>query len=780
MEPKRLLPGYPAAPTGVRKPAELDYTAHPFSFQSDTPVDLETDGLFDYLRILANNRGTVFLAAVLGMVAAALLTLPQTPVYRARTTLEIQGVNNEFLNSKQVSPVNDDGSNSNVMADIQTQIKIINSEFLVDRVVDRLVATGKLSSTAPLGQGSLWRMLLRQKAPASSNVAEQLRQTALKNLTVSQISQTRMIEVYFKSPDPQLAADFVNVLDAEYIESNVEARWKMSEQTSKWLGRQIDDTRGKLERSELELQRYARRAGLLFSSGQLGNTDRTNVSDEKLRQMQEQLSRAQDLRAMAQSQHEIAKAAAPDTLADVLSDQSLRDLQRQITDLRRQAADLSSVYTDKNERVQRIEVQIVPLEAAFQKQRAAILERIENDYQTTLRHEHLLRADYDAQVGVILDQADKSIQYNILKRDVDTNRQLYDSMLQQVKASSVASAIRASNIRIVDPGKVPGSRFTPNLGVNVGLGSIAGLVFGVAFVLIRKSTDRTFQHPGELQFWTKLSELGVIPSKTVQDLYSSPAQTAPLWKRKTESFSLDMPSRQQRTNLLAEAFRTVLTSVLFSGENGTRPQVLVLTSANASEGKTTITTNLALALAEIRLKVLIVDGDLRKPRMHQIFELSNERGLSTLLSEETLPQSALDGIIQSTNIPGVYVLPSGPPTDSAANLLHSPHLHELLTQFRKQFDMILIDTPPAFQLTDSRIVGRLADAVILIARAGHTTRDSAMAVASRFNEDRTHLLGSILNDWTPGTALEGKHMYYGYGKTKRGSKTKDVDSIPIQ
>ena len=171
------------------------------------------------------------------------------------------------------------------------------------------------------------------------------------------------------------------------------------------------------------------------------------MSDEKLRQMQEELSRAQAARIQAQSRFEIARSSAPDTLADVLNDQSLRDLQRQITDLRRQAAELGSIYTEKNEKLQRIEVQIAPLVTALEDQRNAILSRIRSDYETAVRHETLLQSAYDGQVSTVLDQADKSIQYNILKRDVDTNRQLYESMLQQVKAASVASAMRASNIR---------------------------------------------------------------------------------------------------------------------------------------------------------------------------------------------------------------------------------------------------------------------------------------------------------------------------------------------
>jgi capsular exopolysaccharide synthesis family protein len=735
--------------------AQREYAVNPKVTSADPSAGLETESLFDYVRILFGSYRTLITAMIVGMIGAFVLTLPQTPVYRARTTLEVQGLNNEFLNTKQLSPVSDDGSNSSIIADIQTQIKIINSEFLIDRVVDRLKAAGKLNPRNT-NQRSLFQSLLQTSTPVRDETVEQFHRSAPKNLTVSQISQTRVIEVLFKASDPHLAADFVNTLDAEYIESNIEARWKMSERTSVWLGHQLDDTREKLERSELRLQRYARQVGLLFTSAD--NQEKTNVAEEKLTQLQAAVSRAQELRSAAQSRYEIAKAASPDSVADVLNDQTLRDLQRQITDLHRQQAELNSLYTPKYEKVRRVAVQLAPLEEAFKRERNSVLDRIRNDYQTALRQEEILRSDYKKQSAVILDQADKSIQYNILKRDVDSNRQLYESMLQQFKAASVASVMRASNIRIIDPGKVPSAPYAPNLTINAALGAIAGLVFGAAFILIRRSTDRTLQKPGDVYFWTRLSELGVIPAKSV----TVNAKTSGWIERVRFTGALASPSKKQlvptvidstslpkKRSVLAEAFRNVITSVLFSGHDGTSPRMLVVTSANPAEGKTTVTANLAIALAEIRLKVLIVDADLRKPRMHELFNLDNELGLSTILSAETLTMDEVHDIVQITKTPGVHVLPSGPPTHVAANLLRSPHLEQILTELKSEFDMILIDTPPAIQLTDSRIVGKLADAVILVARAGHTTRDAAIAVAGRFAEDRIRLLGAILNDWKP-------------------------------
>jgi len=201
----------------------------------------------------------------------------------------------------------------------------------------------------------------------------------------------------------------------------------------------------------------------------------------------------------------------------------------------------------------------------------------------------------------------------------------------------------------------------------------------------------------------------------------------------------------------------VLTSILFVGENGSRPKMLVITSCGPGDGKTTVVSNLAIAMAEIRRRVLIIDADMRRPRMHQLFELSNEFGLSTLLRDTHSVENPLDSV-QSTRVPGLFVLTSGPATGSAANLLYSQRLPELLSLFRSEFDMVLIDTPPSLQLTDARVLGRLTDGVVFVARIGQTTVDATVALHKRFYEDHTRVLGTILNDWNPKSAANG---YYG-------------------
>jgi capsular exopolysaccharide synthesis family protein len=770
------------------------YTSYPDLLQEDPAPEAKSGSLIDYWRILKRHKGTVILITFMGPLAALLATFPQTPVYRARASIEIQSINNDFLNVKQLNPVTEDWTATGALADLQTQIKIIQSESLVDQVVDKFKSAGKAGplETAPGTFVTSVKKALRLQPVDSAGLEYRIRQRALKALTVRQIGQTRMVDIMFDSEDAHFASDFVDTLVSGYIESNIQARWQMSERTAHWLSRQLDEFRVKLEHSESALQDYARKSGLLYTAGSpSSNAEKTNVSEEKLRQVQQELSRAQADRAIAKSRYDTAKTAPPDTVADVLNDVSLRELQAKIIDLRRQETELIAIYTPKYEKVRRIEAQIPPLEAAFNKARAAILGRIYNDYQAAIARESLLQADFAAQSTIVTDQAEKSIQYNILKREVDSNRQLYDSMLQQVNQSRIASAMRASNIRIVDPAKVPYKPYSPDYLLNCGLGLLSGLLAGVAVALMRERADRTLQEPGDIEFWTRVPEMGVIPSAALgavrrpyhtatkstrliqQDVRSdgTPATNALVIetpKKNHANQAVEFMTWHNKGGLVAEAFRTVLTSIMFSGENGSRPRLLVLTSASPKEGKSTVVSNLGIALAEIRQRVLVIDADLRKPRLHEIFNLPNQVGLSDLLQSHSVNSDLhllVSGMILETSVPGLSVLPSGPPAYAAANLLYSPVLAEMFAQFRKDYDMILVDTPPSLQMTDARVAGRLADGVIFVTRAGRTTRDAAIAAHQRFADDRIRVLGTILNDWNPSKSPNG---YYGYHRDLYG------------
>lgn len=589
---------------------------------------------------------------------------------------------------------------------------------------------------------------------------EKLLEKLADSLKIHPTARTRVLEVTADSTDPDLAADFVNTLVGEFIQQNVEAHLSSSQSTSDWLRREIDDARASLQRAEDALQTYARESGLIFTD------ETTNIATEKLQQLQQQLSNASADRIGKQSHFELARSSPPDTLGDVLNDDGFRDLSAKIVDLRRQIASMSAVFTPGYSKLQQAQAELATLQATFQSERDDILKHIENDYVEATSKEKMLAAAYDTQVQDVTGQGEKLTQYNILKREADSSRQLYDTMLQQTKQAAIASAMRASNVRVVDPASAPILAVFPNFKLNAALGLFAGLFLSIVFVTARERADRTLQQPGDIKLWTDLAELGAIPSGSSKKIgyarpAAMPAGEAPTGGSRSVRVrnAFELVTSQQTASITAEAFRSTLTSILFMGEGGTRPRVIAFTSASPQDGKTSVVTNLALATAEIRRKVLIVDADLRRPRMHDIFDVPNDRGLGNILREE-LSATSLTGLIHETRVPGLHVLAAGPPTEAAAHLLYSPNLAALLSKFRSEYDMILVDTPPMLQMTDARVAGRLADAVILVARSGKTTRDALLAARDRFVEDRIHVLGTILNDWNPKKTLDG---YYGYG-----------------
>ena len=756
--------------------ARSQYTEVPANaYAAEGGDEFETGGLIEYGRILRRHKGVWIIFAFAGALLGFLIALPQEALYQARASIEIVGLNDNFLNFKQLTPVTQAGGTPET-ADIQTQIKILESESLLDRVKSKL--RGKAAPAPALsGRVSAWRKVLNLPEPERGDALEQALKKAAKSLTVRIAGQTRIIELTVDSTDPRLAAGFANTLTSQFMEQNLESRWKTTEKTSDWLAHQLDDMRIKLERSEDALQAYARSSGLLFTD------EKTSISEEKLRQLQQALSTATGDRITRQSRYEMAQSSPPDALPDVLNDAALRDIQAKITDLRSQIAQLSDTYTPEYKSVRRAQAQLTTLQAAFDHDRAAILRRIKNEYDEASRKEKLLASAYNVQTAQVSGDGEKSIQYKILKREADSNRQLYDSMLQQLKESTIASAMRASNARVVDPAKVPDRPYKPKAVQSAGLGLLVGIFLGAVFIVMRESADRTIQQPGDTAMYLNLPELGIIPSgkfegrqklqaepRALSAAVGSASLAVALTGKAARPDQVELVTWQRKPSLAAESFRSTLISILFSGENGESPKVLVVTSASPAEGKSTVVSNLAIAIAEVGQRVLLIDADMRRPRQHEIFAMDNKRGLSSLLRERTVLNGdrSLGGLIRETEIPGLSILTSGPGTSAATNLIYSSHMSEVLKYARDEFDTVLIDTPPMLQISDARVLGRMADKVILVVRAGHTTRDAALAARQRFSEDRTEILGTILNQWNPEGAPAN---YYGYNSYSRYQKT---------
>jgi succinoglycan biosynthesis transport protein ExoP len=715
----------------------------------DRPDELPSGGLLEYWRIIQRRRGTVILIACLGMVAGFLYTLPQTPVYQARTVIEVQGMNEDFMHMKDVNPTS--GSTSyDPLIDLQTQVRILQSRALLARVVEKLDRENKPRPAAP-DRWDNWRQALHLPSSKPVSSGRALISAAAGGLRVRAQANTRLIEILCDSTNPQVAADFGNALTAEFIEQNLEARWKTTEHTGEWLARQMEDLKIKLEKSEDAMQAYARQSGLTFTQ------EKENIAEQKLKQLQEELSKAQGERVNRQSRYELASRASADSLGEILDDISLKEIQGKLTDLRRQLAELSTAYTASYPKVARIRAQIAPLETALQQERGNILSRIRNDFESAQRRETLLAVDYAASAKLVNEQADKVTHYNILKREVDSYRQVYDSMLQRVKEAGIASALRASNIRVVDPAIPPGGPYKPSLTNNTVLGLLGGIFFGIVLVVFLERADRTIQEPGDLNAYVGVPELGIIPSFGVDPTRNRAALPV---VAQSSANCMALVTLQAKRSAMAESFRATLTSILYSGQTGRHPQVIVLSSAAPHEGKTTLATNLAIALAEVHKRVLLIDGDLRRPRLHRIFELDNDQGLVNLLRQDQSIVAPLNGHVQNGTIPNLSVMTAGNTGSGDPTLLHSQRLAELLAIVRNDYDIILIDSPPMLTMADARVIARQTDGVILVTRANQTSRDAIKDACRRFAEDGTRVLGAVLNDWNP--KKSSRYSYYRY------------------
>lgn len=749
--------GEPPAPrNGHRSASNGSVNLVSFEALQDTPGQAETDSsIVDTIHLLQAHLWIIVLIMIVGAAAGGALTLIQPPIYHASTTMELRRPTETIFGIQGGSP-----ATYQPQSYIETQIKVLESRTLRSLVIASLTATRKLSSYTPPDRLAAWRKVLGMPVQPTT----QARRTAVPQfeLKVRGFENTDVVEIACDSPDPQFSADYANTMTEEFIQLSLDSRWATYQRTNKWLSRQLEDIKAKFEQSQRDLQAYGARSGLLFTD------EKDSVQSEKLKQVQAELSRAEADRVEKQSTFEIAMASSADSVGQVIDNDRLSGYQTKLTEMRRQLAELSAAYTPEHYRVIRIKAEIAEVEAAFDRERQAILRRIRNDYDGARRRESLLQSAYESMAQVVSAQDAKAIHYDILKRDVDTNRQLYDTLLQKVKEASVASALSNSNMSVLDAAEPPMKPYKPSIIANILKGVGGGLVFALFLVFSADRINRSLRAPGEAPFHLKVPELGVIPAcgALTRGPFSGPPQLKP-----TRLLSLnpddglaervELITWQNSNSILAESFRNTLASVLLSGEDA-RPKVILVTSASREEGKSTMVSNLGIGLAEINQRILLIDADMRKPRLHHIFELSNSWGLSDLLREKTaLSASSLEALARPTQIAGMWVLPSGPGTVSISNLLYSARMAQLLERLRSEFDTILIDTPPMLMTSDARILGRLADGAVLVIRAGKTTRDEAISAKQRLIEDGVPVLGTILNGWD--SRSKSRYGNPGYG-----------------
>jgi polysaccharide biosynthesis transport protein len=719
----------------------------------DANLPTQPGNLAFYVQCLRRRKWIFIAMLIIGVTGGCLFTLAQNPVYQARASIEIQPINENFMDVRDLNPSSVTPSYT-PDSELQTQTRILESDFLMQRVASKM------------------NIRYRPDATSSDHLSKQeaLLKSTVESLKVKAQPNTRLIEILAESRDRQFAADFANQLAASFMEQYLENRWQSIQNTSDWLKRQMASLKTSLNTSEANVESYARQSGLQLTSG---NED---VAQQKLTELERDLAQAEAERIAKQSNYELAATSSPEQLPTGLeSSATLKEYQMKLALVRQQIAELTTSLTPENPKVQKLQAQEDSVRESLNKEREDVLTRVRNDYTAARRREELLKNRYASESRVLSDQAGKISHFNDLKRESESTRQLYQAVLQKVNEAGVAAAMRASNVRVVDTARPPALPFRPSTVLNASVGLSMGLLLGFVAVFMKERADHSIREPGESMTYLNTIELAAIPSNQSQPGYRERVhQCAPERAGSGAALSLTgqhppgasgiyklpLVSAGDGHSLFAESFRSAATSILYSGRNDGQARVLVLTSVNPGEGKTTVACNLAIMLAQLQRRVLLLDGDVRKPRLHQIFETDNQAGLTSVL-EGTDPIS-----IHKTRVPNLSVLPSGPV--GRPDLLYSPKLPEVIRSVRKQFDIVLIDAPPVLQISDARVLARFADAVILVVRAKQTTVEAALLARQKFTEDGTSILGTILNDWDPrnteaypyATYQKGYEQYY--------------------
>ncbi len=709
----------------------------------------EHNQLLEYLQVIRRHLFSIALLAIAGVTAGACLTLLTRPKYRARTTLDIQQFDENILNMRDTAEPSAAPA-APAESYIQTEIKILQSDQMSRRAILKLKAAPAPAESASRSSDlAAWSERVGKQPSAPVD-----RQAALveisRNLKVRTLGTTRIVEVLCDASDPRLAAAFCNTLAAEYIQQNSETRWQTTQQTEDWLSKQLGETKARLEHDEEELQKAAKQPGaLIFSESE-------NMAQDKLRQLQSELSSAEADRVKRQSMYEEAHSSPGESLP-VFSEGPAREYEVKLTDLRRQLAELSTTLTPAHYKMQQVEAQIKVLQASLDAERSATVGRLWNDYQAAVRRETLLNNEYKDLLSQASDEAPAAVQYNILKSEVESGRQLYQAMLHRVEELGIASAMRASTIRVVDGATPPLKPFAPNWKSNCAGGLLGGLFLGIALAFLRSRSDRSLQEPGDAPELLHVRELGVIPSAAIQP------HKAFLRVRgitETPCRTLELATLYERNSALAESFSAAMNSILFTSEGGHQAKLIVVTSPEPGDGKTTVSSNLAIALAQIDRKVLLVDGDLRRRRLTELLGAGEAPGLIGLLKGAGSPEEIqLASIDNGWRLPKLHFMPAGNPALFEPKLLHSERMQRFLQKVRDEFDIVLIDSVPMAHIADARVVGRMSDGVLLVFRSNRTTVELATAAQRCLMEDGTRVIGTILNGWN--SSHSSRFPHYG-------------------
>jgi capsular exopolysaccharide synthesis family protein len=722
---------------------QLDHRVMEHLAAMDSPDASEnaqgTRGAFDFRYIAATIRSNLWLilAIIIGTIAIAVVaTVLQTPRYTATTTIQINSSTDQILGDKQDNPVSSEMSGYDTERFFQTQIDILKSRAVALRVAQALRVVGNQKFFAsqevrPFPAGT--------SAEAQTNLAVAILRG---NLSVKIPRDSRVVALSFESTDPQVSAQVADTFAKEFIQANLQRKYDSSSYARSFIADQLAETKVRLENSERALNEYARGASLIRmgdsgkSQSEGGSTGAASVTSASLSQLNGAANEAQAARIAAEA-HWRSVAGTPLLASkDVLGNAAVQQLIAQKSEIEGELQQERARHLEDYPTVAAKRSQLTAITSQIQAAATNVRNSIRADYDTAVRTEAQLGEQVNRLKTATLEEQDRNVQYGLLAREADTNRQVYEGLLQRFKELNASAGISASNISIVDLAEVPGGPTSPNLFKNLALALALGFGLAAITVFFKDQFDDSIRVPEDVEPKLGMPLLGVIPKSRG----GSP-----------EDELVDPKSP------VSEAYNSLRGALLYSASGGL-PHVMLVTSAQPSEGKTTTSFALSAALGRMGRRVVLVDADMRRPSFHRRVGVSNDLGLSTLLTTG----ASVDEVLIETEYENLSLIVSGPIPPSPTELISSLRMAAVLEELAGRFDVVMVDSPPVLGLADAPTISALVDGVIFVVEADRSRRGSLKMALRRLRAMRPAILGTVLTKFDPLKSGNRYSEYYGY------------------
>ena len=711
--------------------------------------DDDTIDLREYWRILVKRKWIVVSVLAIVAVATLLSTMLMLPVYRSTATIQITPPNSQILEFADFSP-----EGQGYLAQQQfytTQYEILRSRELAEAVVraegveDHPQLNGEIRQRSLIGElralpGAIRSALTPSATPTAETLSpEQIRERAIRRaggalrsrLTVEPVRNSNLVNVSVEAFDSEFAARMANALVEEYMRSTMQRRFQAGSEARDFLEDQLAEMRVELERADQALLDFAQR-------NQVADLEqRIEMATSTLEDLNARLSSVETELVQLDSFRRMIENGQAADINLVNENEDIRALRQQRAQLATEYASLSQRFKDDYPTLVELRNQMDTISDQIAEERTLAIRGILSRYNSLTAEAESLRDAIESREASILGLNQQGVQYNILKREFETNRELYDGLLQRMKEIGVAAGVQENNIAMIDAALPPGGPFKPNLSRNLALAMVLGLMAGVGLALVLEFFDSTVHRTEDVEALTGRPVLGLVPMVKPKQMRED-HKVEKLPDRAVGHYSAKFPKSS-----VSEAFRSLRTSLMFSTPEG-MPKTILVTSPTPGDGKTTTAINLATVMAQNGSKVLLIDGDLRKPRLHRDFGKPQSPGLTNRIASAQGDSGEASTILPS-DVDGLFVMPSGNSAPNPAELLSSDRMNKIISMSSRAFDHVIIDTAPILGLADSMVLSRLVDGVIIVTSAGKTAKESIKSSMKRLAQVRAPVLGVVLN-----------------------------------